>query len=31
MTFETRWFGDATMYLTSAGSGAELDVPRDMR
>jgi hypothetical protein len=25
MAFETRWFGDATMYLTSAGEGAALD------
>jgi len=24
MTFETRWFGDATMYLTSVGPGFEL-------
>jgi hypothetical protein len=24
MTFETRWFGDATMYLTGAGLGAQL-------
>jgi hypothetical protein len=31
MSFETRWFGDATMYLTAAASGAELDVPPEMR
>ncbi len=24
MTFETRWFGDATMYLIGAGPGAQL-------
>jgi hypothetical protein len=24
MTFETRWFGNATMYLTGVGSGAQL-------
>lgn len=24
MTFETRWFGDATMYLTGVGPGSEL-------
>lgn len=26
MTFETRWFGDATMYLTGVGPGAEITV-----
>jgi hypothetical protein len=26
MTFETRWFGDATMYLTGVGSGADIKV-----
>jgi hypothetical protein len=26
MTFETRWFGDATMYLTDVGSGADIKV-----
>jgi hypothetical protein len=25
MQFETRWFGDATMYLTSSGPGADLE------
>lgn len=28
MTFETRWFGDATMYLTGAGPGANLKIAR---
>jgi hypothetical protein len=28
MSFETRWFGDATMYLTDVGSGAESKVAR---
>lgn len=23
MSFETRWFGDATMYLTAAGAGED--------
>lgn len=26
MTFETRWFGDATMYLTAVGSGSDTKV-----
>ncbi|HYZ25073.1 MAG TPA: DUF3108 domain-containing protein [Rhodopila sp.] len=26
MTFETRWFGDATMYLTDVGPGGDLRV-----
>lgn len=28
MTFETKWFGDATMYLTRTGPGAALRVAR---
>jgi hypothetical protein len=28
MAFETRWFGNATMYLTGVGPGAELTVAR---
>jgi hypothetical protein len=24
MTFQTRWFGDATMYLTEVGSGMKV-------
>ncbi len=28
MTFETKWFGDATMYLTNLGPGADLQVAR---
>ena len=28
MAFETRWFGDALMYLTNVGEGAELRVAR---
>jgi len=31
LSFETRWFGDATMYLTAAGAGADLDITPDMR
>jgi hypothetical protein len=26
MTFQTRWFGDATMYLTGVGPGSEIQV-----
>ncbi len=29
MTFETKWFGDATMYLTDAGPGSEAKIARD--
>ena len=28
MVFETKWFGDATMYLTRTGAGADLKVAR---
>jgi hypothetical protein len=28
MTFQTRWFGDATMYLTEVGAGSDLKVAR---
>lgn len=28
LSFETRWFGDATMYLTEAGRGAQIRVAR---
>jgi hypothetical protein len=28
MAFETRWFGDATMYLTGTGPGADVEVAR---
>ncbi len=28
MSFETRWFGDATMYLTSIGPGSDSKVAR---
>jgi hypothetical protein len=28
MTFETRWFGDATMYLTAIGAGASITIAR---
>jgi hypothetical protein len=28
MSFETKWFGDATMYLTRVGPGADLKVAR---
>jgi hypothetical protein len=28
MVFETRWFGDATMYLTGVGPGSDLTVAR---
>jgi hypothetical protein len=28
MSFETRWFGDATMYLTSVGPGSDIKVAR---
>jgi hypothetical protein len=31
LTFETRWFGDATMYLTGIGQGADLKVADGMR
>lgn len=31
MTFETRWFGDATMYLTSAAPGFELSATAPAR
>lgn len=29
MSFETRWFGDATMYLTGFGPGADFKVAQD--
>jgi hypothetical protein len=28
MTFQTRWFGDATMYLTGIGPGADLQIAK---
>jgi hypothetical protein len=28
MTFETRWFGDATMYLTEVGPGSDVKIAR---
>ena len=28
ITFETRWFGDATMYLTAVGPGADIRIAR---
>jgi hypothetical protein len=28
MAFETRWFGDATMYLTGTGPGSEVKIAR---
>jgi Protein of unknown function (DUF3108) len=28
MSFETRWFGDATMYLTGVGPGSDIKVVR---
>ena len=28
MTFETRWFGEATMYLVDVGSGSDTKVAR---
>jgi hypothetical protein len=28
MTFETRWFGDATMYLTDVGPGSDVKIAR---
>jgi hypothetical protein len=28
MAFETRWFGEATMYLTDIGPGADVKVAR---
>jgi hypothetical protein len=28
MTFQTRWFGDATMYLTDVGVGSDVKVAR---
>lgn len=28
MTFETKWFGDATMYLTGIGPGSDIKVAR---
>jgi hypothetical protein len=28
MVFETRWFGDATMYLTAIGPGADVKIVR---
>jgi hypothetical protein len=31
LTFETRWFGDATMFLTGFGSGADVDVEPEQR
>ncbi|WP_428485914.1 DUF3108 domain-containing protein [Rhodopila sp.] len=31
LTFQTRWVGDVTMYLTGVGAGAELDTTSAMR
>jgi hypothetical protein len=28
MVFETRWFGDATMYMTAVGPGADIKIVR---
>ena len=29
LTFETRWFGDATMYLTGIGPGADIKIAKE--